>query len=175
MLDKSNSTFPNHIDPTPSPINPTHIPNSIVSCDDIITLSTTDPQIPHLDSHTFPSSRVSSRVRIKSSHLKYYICASFQDRPNQSSSCTPYTISSFLPYSKLYPLQCHFGLFVSSNCEPKSYTEASQFECWNQAMKVELEALDKTGTWELVDLPTNVKPIGCQWVYKVKQRADGNI
>jgi hypothetical protein len=39
----------------------------------------------------------------------------------------------------------------------------------------ELQALEKTGTWKLVDLPPNVKPIGCRWIYKVKFHADGTV
>jgi hypothetical protein len=42
-------------------------------------------------------------------------------------------------------------------------------------MKTELDALAKTGTWELVDLPPLVKPIGSKWVYKVKYKADGTV
>lgn len=42
-------------------------------------------------------------------------------------------------------------------------------------MKYELDALDKNGTWILVDLPPHVKPVGSKWVYKVKHRAYGSI
>jgi hypothetical protein len=42
-------------------------------------------------------------------------------------------------------------------------------------MNDELEALAKTGTWEIVDLPPHTKPIGSKWVYKVKHKADGSI
>jgi hypothetical protein len=42
-------------------------------------------------------------------------------------------------------------------------------------MNLELDALTKTGTWRIVDLPHNVKPIGSKWVYKVKYKADGSI
>jgi histone deacetylase 1/2 len=59
--------------------------------------------------------------------------------------------------------------------EPQSYKEACKFECWQKAMNDELEALTKTGTWVMVDLPPQVKPIGSKWVYKVKYKADGSI
>lgn len=49
------------------------------------------------------------------------------------------------------------------------------FECWNQAIKVELDTLEETGTWELVDLPSNLKPIFFRCVYKIKHRSDGSI
>jgi hypothetical protein len=42
-------------------------------------------------------------------------------------------------------------------------------------MNLELDALTKTGTWKIVDLPHNIKPIGSKWVYKVKYKADGSI
>uniref|UniRef100_A0A2N9HR29 Integrase catalytic domain-containing protein n=1 Tax=Fagus sylvatica TaxID=28930 RepID=A0A2N9HR29_FAGSY len=44
-----------------------------------------------------------------------------------------------------------------------------------QAMKDELDALLKTGTWDLVDLPAGKSAIGCKWVYKIKTRSDGTV
>ncbi|WJZ92580.1 hypothetical protein VitviT2T_011566 [Vitis vinifera] len=42
-------------------------------------------------------------------------------------------------------------------------------------MNVEMEALKKNKTWELVKLSAGKKPVGCKWVYTVKYRADGSI
>ena len=42
-------------------------------------------------------------------------------------------------------------------------------------MKEELDALHKTGTWDLVDLPSGKSFIGCKWVYKIKTRSDGTV
>ena len=42
-------------------------------------------------------------------------------------------------------------------------------------MKKELNALHKTGTWDLVYLPSGKSAIGCKWVYKIKTRLDGTI
>ena len=42
-------------------------------------------------------------------------------------------------------------------------------------MKEELDALLKTGTWDLVDLPAGKSAIGCKWVYKIKTRSDGTV
>lgn len=50
-----------------------------------------------------------------------------------------------------------------------------KYECWQQAIQTELAALDKTKTWTLVDLPEGKVPIGCKWVFKVKQKVDGSI
>ena len=42
-------------------------------------------------------------------------------------------------------------------------------------MSAELEALDRTGTWEFVPLPPGAVPITCKWVFKVKTRSDGSV
>ena len=42
-------------------------------------------------------------------------------------------------------------------------------------MKEELEALRKTRTWDLVDLPSGKSAIGCKWVYKINTRSDGTV
>ena len=42
-------------------------------------------------------------------------------------------------------------------------------------MKEELDALHKTGTWDLVDIPSGKSTIRCKSVYKIKTRSDGTI
>ena len=42
-------------------------------------------------------------------------------------------------------------------------------------MKEELDALHKTGTWDLVDLRSGKSVIGCKWVDKIKTRSDGTV
>ena len=51
---------------------------------------------------------------------------------------------------------------IMSLVEPSSYKEASTNPLWQQAMNEELQALEKTHTWEYVDLPPGKKPIGCK-------------
>ncbi|MCO5563231.1 hypothetical protein L7F22_016868 [Adiantum nelumboides] len=59
--------------------------------------------------------------------------------------------------------------------EPTSFDEAIGNIKWEQAMDEVMAALDVKETWELVPLPVDKKSIGCKWVYKVKQNADGSI
>lgn len=80
-----------------------------------------------------------------------------------------------MSYSNLSTPHCHYSLTISSDTESKSYVEAYKYDCWNKAKKVELTALEKTCTWNIVDLPLNTKLIGCRWVYKIKHRVDGTI
>jgi hypothetical protein len=42
-------------------------------------------------------------------------------------------------------------------------------------MNEEMKSLQKKKPWELVDRPPGKKPVGCQWIYTVKYKADGTI
>ena len=63
-----------------------------------------------------------------------------------------------------------FHLFstLASLQEPQTFHEASSNPLWQQAMKEELDALHKTGTRDLVYLPSGKSAISCKWVYKIK-------
>ena len=39
----------------------------------------------------------------------------------------------------------------------------------------EIKALHKNHTWELVELPSGKKTVGCRWIFTVKHNADGSI
>uniref|UniRef100_A0A2N9GXG4 Integrase catalytic domain-containing protein n=1 Tax=Fagus sylvatica TaxID=28930 RepID=A0A2N9GXG4_FAGSY len=79
---------------------------------------------------------------------------------------------STLP-SHLRDFHC-FSAFATLH-EPHTFCEASSDPLWQQAMKEEFDALLKTGTWDLVDLPAGKSAIGCKWVYKIKTRSDGTV
>src|SRR3954466_104128 len=71
-----------------------------------------------------------------------------------------------------------FSCFVASIHslqEPKSYSEAARSPEWQKAMAEELEAFQKTHTWDLVPLPPGAHPVSCKWIYKVKTKADGSV
>nr|CAD1827245.1 unnamed protein product [Ananas comosus var. bracteatus] len=59
--------------------------------------------------------------------------------------------------------------------EPHCYTEAVKDPNWMQAMSVEYNALLDNATWILVPPDRAQNLIGCKWVYKIKQKADGSI
>ena len=75
--------------------------------------------------------------------------------------------------SHLRDFHCFSAL--ASLQEPQTFHEASFNPLWQQAMKEELDALHKTGTWYLVDLLIRKFAIGCKWVYKIKTRSDGIV
>nr|GEV86236.1 retrovirus-related Pol polyprotein from transposon TNT 1-94 [Tanacetum cinerariifolium] len=59
--------------------------------------------------------------------------------------------------------------------EPKNYKEASRDQKWIEAIKVELDSINRNNTWELTTLPKGHKAIGLKWVFKTKKDASGNI
>jgi len=59
--------------------------------------------------------------------------------------------------------------------EPSTYQEASCIPEWQLAMSEELAALDRTGTWDIVPLPSHAVPITCKWVFKIKTKSDGSV
>uniref|UniRef100_A0A2N9J3U8 CCHC-type domain-containing protein n=1 Tax=Fagus sylvatica TaxID=28930 RepID=A0A2N9J3U8_FAGSY len=59
--------------------------------------------------------------------------------------------------------------------EPTSVSQAISQPQWREAMSIELTALMKHGTWDLVSPPSNCNPVGCKWVFRVKRKADGSV
>ena len=39
----------------------------------------------------------------------------------------------------------------------------------------EIRALEKNGTWEVMNLPRGKKPMDCKWVFTVKYKANGTV
>ena len=39
----------------------------------------------------------------------------------------------------------------------------------------EMNALKQNGTWEIVELPRNKKPVGCKWVFTIKCNDNGSV
>ena len=62
--------------------------------------------------------------------------------------------------------------------EPKSFKHAmscSESKLWMEAMREELNSMEKNKVWELVDLPNDRKAIGSKWIFKRKLNASGNV
>jgi len=71
--------------------------------------------------------------------------------------------------SKIYQ-RCY-----SAVLEPTNFEDASKVEKWYQAMKEEMDNIEKNKTWQLVDKPRDKNVIGVKWVYRVKMNPDGSI
>ncbi|WJZ89935.1 hypothetical protein VitviT2T_009118 [Vitis vinifera] len=66
-------------------------------------------------------------------------------------------------------------VYIVAVKEPETVELALQKDEWKQAMISEFEALQRNNTWSLVPLPEGRIPIGCRWVYKVKENSDGSV
>jgi histone deacetylase 1/2 len=62
-----------------------------------------------------------------------------------------------------------------AHSEPSSVKQALADPQWLQAMESEYSALMKNETWSLVPLPAHRRPIGCKWVFRVKENPDGSV
>lgn len=70
----------------------------------------------------------------------------------------------------------HTSLFASlKNISiPCSYKQAQMHDCWNKAMKEELDVVVENHTWwDIVTCPSDIRPVGCKWVYPVKLKSNG--
>ena len=56
-----------------------------------------------------------------------------------------------------------------------SLFEALSKREWRLAMEAEMDALQKNETWELVDLPSGKKPMGCKWMFAVKFKGNSSL
>jgi hypothetical protein len=153
------------------------INDSISPPHDLPDTSPATPPIPNTPDTPTTSPTPSPRpVRTKyaPTYLSDYVCNHSNVSP-ESSSGSLYPISSYHTFNNLCHNHHAYTVSITHTTEPKSYSEACKIDCWQKAMNDELEALTKTGTWIMVDLPPQAKPIGSKWVYKVKYKADGTI
>ena len=65
--------------------------------------------------------------------------------------------------------------FHVSQEDPLSFLDAIKETKWKVAMDVEIKAIERNKTWELVDLPKDAKKIGVKWVFKTKLNEKGEV
>jgi hypothetical protein len=53
--------------------------------------------------------------------------------------------------------------------------KGSNSDKWKEVMKDEMKAIERNATWDLVELPSNSKIVGCKWVYKLKKGVDDKL
>ncbi|KAL8097768.1 hypothetical protein AgCh_030767 [Apium graveolens] len=130
--------------------------------------STNDTSDENFDATVPP--RRSSRVSHRPVHYSDYVCT------NATTHSLPVTHwCNMVPYTSLPYVHKAFIAQTSQIIEPVSYQEAIQDPNWIHAMDLELKALEKNNTWDLVSLPKGKKMICCKWVFKVKLRSDSTI
>jgi hypothetical protein len=66
----------------------------------------------------------------------------------------------------------------AAECLNPTYEEAkrrSDWPKWQQAIKVELNSLERNGTWSVVKRPKEANVVDCKWVLRIKKNAAGEI
>ena len=67
---------------------------------------------------------------------------------------------------------------LMTEVEPATFEEAMispEAEFWKQAADEEMTSLQVNHTWEMEELPQEVKPLPAKWVFKRKRDSSGNI
>ena len=62
--------------------------------------------------------------------------------------------------------------------DPLTLDEArnrSDWPKWDQAIQTELGALEKAGTWRVVERPKDRNVVNCKWVFRMKKNSNGQI
>ncbi|CAH9100668.1 unnamed protein product [Cuscuta europaea] len=92
-----------------------------------------------------------------------------------ADSGNPYSLSHYIKYNHFSVPHRAFLAAISMTKEPTSFGEAVRDPQWRDAMNSEIRALERTGTWQIQDLPPGKKAIYCKWVYKIKYKSDGSV
>ncbi|XP_074305190.1 uncharacterized protein LOC141640232 [Silene latifolia] len=123
------------------------------------------------------------RQKFEPAWKKDYICKSTRvmstrAHPSHTPSSmkgTRYPIINYVTSNCFSLSHRNFIGAIDAAKEPRTYFEAIKKDEWKVAMANEIEALERNGTWKIVELPKGKRPIGCKWVYKIKHKADGTI
>ncbi|MCH82053.1 retrovirus-related Pol polyprotein from transposon TNT 1-94 [Trifolium medium] len=68
-----------------------------------------------------------------------------------------------------------YPTLLLTHTEPRTVKKAMSDPAWLAAMKQEFDALLRNNTWTLVPLPSGRRPVGCKWVFRIKENSDGSV
>jgi hypothetical protein len=69
----------------------------------------------------------------------------------------------------------NFSLLSKVDFERSCFKYASTNEVWLQSMQEEIDSIHRNDTWELTELPHDVKNISTKWVYSTKYNSDRSV
>jgi Reverse transcriptase (RNA-dependent DNA polymerase) len=95
--------------------------------------------------------------------------------PEDDTSIERYPIAKYTTIGHLSEPLKGFVNQLSSIVVPRTLEEAVKDKKWINAMNMEMDALKRNNTWEIIDLPIEKKAVGCKWVYTIKYDAQGRI
>ncbi|XP_076923351.1 uncharacterized protein LOC143585448 [Bidens hawaiensis] len=65
--------------------------------------------------------------------------------------------------------------FALSVTDPVTYSQDVSSPKWIEAMRQEIQAIEKNRTWQLVPLPPEKQTIGVKWLFKTKLGSNGDV
>ena len=69
-----------------------------------------------------------------------------------------------------------FWMLISEMAEePLDFDTAIQSKGWRDAINSKVNSIIKNNTWDIIDWPTDRKPITAKWLFKIKKDAQGRI
>ena len=93
---------------------------------------------------------------------------------SQTSNLKPKSFSDFKLFRAVkHPLIAFHTLALP--LEPSTYCQAATTPEWVEAMRLEYNALLTNNTWSLCPRPLHQNVVRNKWVFKLKQKPDGNI
>ena len=90
-------------------------------------------------------------------------------------SCTNHLIYNFISYKNLSPCYQAFVTNLMDIQIPNNIQEALQISKWNTIIEEEIRALEKNGTWELIELLEGKSPVKSKWIFTIKYKANGSV
>ena len=98
-----------------------------------------------------------------------------EKKPRECTKYPLYPLSHFVSFDRFSPPHKSFLLSLNTITIPRNLSEALSQEEWRNAMREEMDALEKNKTWRITELPKGKKSVGCKWVFSVKYKADGRL
>ena len=80
-----------------------------------------------------------------------------------------------IPVLKVRPLSNVYERCNLVHVEHTCYIKVARFLEWIEAMKDEIDVIERNGTWKLTELLEAKKTIGVKWVFRTKFNSDGLI
>ena len=130
--------------------------------------------MPELSIQSIPGDPISPEEGGEAERMEHDVEEQTSSAESQESEPLRYKSVAQL-YTETVPMQEEDEECMLLFEEPSTYREAACEEAWNREMKEEMEAIDRSQTWELVAPPSNCRPIGLKWIFKLKKSAKGEI
>lgn len=153
-----------HNDPIPDITSDTQTDFSPIATHNDLTSDTLSISSP-------PNSQPSS-TPLSTIHLPASSSTQIITRSMTNSSKPKHFPDYHLYFSTKYPLQALSTITLP--LEPHTYKEAVKNQDWLDAMQAEYNALLANKTWTLCPRPCHKKVVRNKWVFKLKQKSDGN-